>query len=329
MYHVLRIRKKKGEKKKGLKPFSFLIALLFLSAIAYLYFGKVEPGEWSKNNNKAIAVVDGGFEFPFANVSEKTVGEFLISKKLSLKEGDSIFPSEGTVLFSGAHIIIVRAHAMIARVDGREIILHTQALSVGQGLDESDITVDEDDIVSPGRDTFAENGIKIVITRVKIEEQSVDKLVTFDKKVNEDDKLSWRKTIVMRKGEKGINRLTYRVSTYDGKEVNRKLLKTETIKEPVTEITTQGTYVKVGKTHKGAASWYAFTGTLSAANPWLPIGSYVRVTNLENGKSIIVRINDRGPFVPGRIVDLDKVAFQKIASTGQGVIGVTMEEIIN
>jgi rare lipoprotein A len=151
----------------------------------------------------------------------------------------------------------------------------------------------------------------------------------FEKKVNEDSTLSWRKSIVTQKGEKGVQRLTYRVSTYDGKEVNRKLIKTETLQAPVTEITTQGTYVKVGKTHKGAASWYAFTGTLSAANPWLPIGSYVRVTNQENGKSVIVRINDRGPFVPGRIIDLDKVAFQKIASIGAGVINVTMEEIVN
>jgi rare lipoprotein A len=61
----------------------------------------------------------------------------------------------------------------------------------------------------------------------------------------------------------------------------------------------------------------------------MPIGSYARVTNVDNGKSVIVRINDRGPFVPGRIIDLDKVAFQKIASTGAGVINVKMEEIVN
>ena len=165
--------------------------------------------------------------------------------------------------------------------------------------------------------------------RVDIREESVDKPVAFDKKTNEDNELSWRKTIVTQKGEKGIDRLTYKVSSHDGKEVARKLLHTERIKEPVTEITTQGTYVKVGKAHTGAASWYAYTGTMAAANPWLPLGSYVRVTNTDNGKSVIVKINDRGPFVPGRIIDLDKVAFQKIASTGAGVINVKMEEIVN
>ncbi len=87
--------------------------------------------------------------------------------------------------------------------------------------------------------------------------------------------------------------------------------------------------MKLGKSHTGGASWYAWTGTMAAANPWLPKGSYVKVTNLENGKSVIVVINDRGPFVPGRIIDLDKVAFAKIASVGAGVISVKMEEITN
>ena len=49
----------------------------------------------------------------------------------------------------------------------------------------------------------------------------------------------------------------------------------------------------------------------------------------KNGKSVIVVINDRGAFVPGHINDLDKVAFDKIASVGAGVINVKMEEIIN
>jgi rare lipoprotein A len=51
------------------------------------------------------------------------------------------------------------------------------------------------------------------------------------------------------------------------------------------------------------------------------------VTNTANGKSVIVRINDRGPFGGGRIIDLDKVAFAKIADIGTGVVQVVMEEI--
>ena len=43
---------------------------------------------------------------------------------------------------------------------------------------------------------------------------------------------------------------------------------------------------------------------LTAAHPTLPLGSWVRVTNLRNGRAVVVRINDRGPIVPGRIIDL-------------------------
>jgi rare lipoprotein A len=43
---------------------------------------------------------------------------------------------------------------------------------------------------------------------------------------------------------------------------------------------------------------------LTAAHPTLPLGSYVRVTNLRNGRAVVVRINDRGPVVPGRIIDV-------------------------
>src|SRR5437868_12921399 len=68
----------------------------------------------------------------------------------------------------------------------------------------------------------------------------------------------------------------------------------------------------------GTASWYGenFDGKptasgepydmydMTAAHLKLPMGSYVRVTNLHNGRSVIVRVNDRGPVVPGRIIDL-------------------------
>lgn len=77
---------------------------------------------------------------------------------------------------------------------------------------------------------------------------------------------------------------------------------------------------------KGEASWYGpgFNGKLTAngekfnmykltaAHKKLPFGTKVRVTNLNNGKSVVVRINDRGPFVKGRVIDLSKKAAQQI-----------------
>ncbi|VFS59797.1 endolytic peptidoglycan transglycosylase RlpA [Leminorella grimontii] len=81
----------------------------------------------------------------------------------------------------------------------------------------------------------------------------------------------------------------------------------------------------------GLASWYGnelhgnktalgevFDATeLTAAHPTLPLPSYVRVTNLSNGRQIVVRVNDRGPFTKGRIIDLSKAAADRLNVTSQ------------
>ncbi|HEX7366382.1 MAG TPA: septal ring lytic transglycosylase RlpA family protein [Pelobium sp.] len=86
-------------------------------------------------------------------------------------------------------------------------------------------------------------------------------------------------------------------------------------------------------TQSGKASYYAdkFNGRktasgekfrnskLTAAHKTLPFGTKVKVTNLRNGQSVKVTINDRGPFVAGRIIDLSKKAARKIGITKEGV----------
>ena len=59
---------------------------------------------------------------------------------------------------------------------------------------------------------------------------------------------------------------------------------------------------------------------LTAAHKTLPFGTILEVTNLANGKSVTVKITDRGPYVKGRVLDLSTAAFLKIASRKQGVI---------
>ena len=62
------------------------------------------------------------------------------------------------------------------------------------------------------------------------------------------------------------------------------------------------------------------TYELTAAHKSLPFGTKVKVVNKTNGKSVVVRINDRGPFVKGRTIDLSKKAFRSIASINKGVL---------
>jgi rare lipoprotein A len=64
---------------------------------------------------------------------------------------------------------------------------------------------------------------------------------------------------------------------------------------------------------------------VTAAHKTLPFNTMVRVTNLKNGKSVIVRINNRGPYIKGRILDLSLVAAQRIDMTKAGVVPVKAE----
>jgi len=68
-------------------------------------------------------------------------------------------------------------------------------------------------------------------------------------------------------------------------------------------------------------------GKRTAAHKTLPFGTRVKVTNTKNNKTVVVKINDRGPFVKGRIIDLSKSAFSHIGKTSAGILPVTLEVI--
>jgi rare lipoprotein A len=66
---------------------------------------------------------------------------------------------------------------------------------------------------------------------------------------------------------------------------------------------------------------------LTAAHPTLPLGSFVRVTNLRNGRAVVVRINDRGPVVEGRIIDVSYNTARVLGFEGRGLQKVRLDLI--
>jgi len=94
---------------------------------------------------------------------------------------------------------------------------------------------------------------------------------------------------------------------------------------------------------EGVVSWYgaAFhnrptasgerfdSGALTMAHPSLPFGTRVKVTNLRNGRAVVVRVNDRGPFVGKRIADLSQAAASEIGMMRRGVARVRLEVLQN
>lgn len=122
--------------------------------------------------------------------------------------------------------------------------------------------------------------------------------------------------------------------------------------EPITAAGNKSPYRIMGKTYhvmpsgrdyqeQGQASWYGskFHGrktangetynmyAMTAAHKTLPIPSYVKVTDLDTGNSVIVRVNDRGPFLHGRIIDLSYAAAKKLGYADRGVANVEVVAI--
>jgi rare lipoprotein A len=138
-----------------------------------------------------------------------------------------------------------------------------------------------------------------------------------------------------------------------GKAIDASVIPNATPKpEPITNAGNKSPYEVFGKTYvvlptskgyseTGIASWYGtkFHGRLTsngevynmygmtAAHKSLPIPSYARVTNVENGRSVIVRINDRGPFHDSRLIDLSYVAAMKLGYANKGTAKVIVETI--
>jgi rare lipoprotein A (peptidoglycan hydrolase) len=103
----------------------------------------------------------------------------------------------------------------------------------------------------------------------------------------------------------------------------------------------QGSHTESASSRTTIASWYGprFNGRLTsngeifnqdeftAASRTLPLGTYARVTNMENGKSVLVRVNDRGPYVHGRGIDLSEAAAERLGLAREGLARVRVSRL--
>lgn len=130
-------------------------------------------------------------------------------------------------------------------------------------------------------------------------------------------------------------------ATAPGEETARPPEPAPPVEEPSKKQAKQSKKGKKGHVETGIASWYGkkFHGRqtangerydmygMTAAHKTLPFGTVVEVTNLTNGKKVEVRINDRGPFIRGRIIDLTYTAAKKIDMIGPGTAKVRVRVI--
>ena len=281
-----------------------------------------------ENSPKIISVNNNGLNFNLI-AQANTVEDLLKEKNIALSEYDQIFPALDTRIFPGTNIQINRAVKIKIEVDGKEIESYTTAKNISNAISENGIALGRLDKIAPDKFSSLENNLEIIITRINVEEKAIQEDIDFKTTVKNDNKLGWREKKIETPGVKGTKEVLYKITYKNNREISRVKLSQKIIQEPITQVETQGTYIKTGKADKGQATWYAYQGGMFAASTTIPKGEYAKVTNVATGKSIIVQINDYGPQGKGRIIDLDKVAFAKIASLGVGVIGVKVERVLN
>jgi uncharacterized protein YabE (DUF348 family) len=306
--------------------FFLIFFLIFISRNVFAYF---PDREFSLNNvSKNVMMNDNGLHFKISTSSD-TVSELLKEKSIQIGDHDQLIPSGDTKIYSGINIEIRRAVKMKVEVDGKKLEIYSLEKTISRSLAENNIALSRLDKTDPDLNSLPQNNITVIVTRINIEEVTNQENIDFKTTTKNDSKLGWREKKIETPGEKGIKEVKYRITYKNGKEISRIILSKSVVKDPVTQIEIQGTYVKVGKAAKGQGTWYSYQGGMYAASLSIARGGYARVTNTANGKSVIVQINDSGPYGKGRIIDLDKPAFEKIASLGAGVIGVKVEEVLN
>ncbi|MEI8103901.1 MAG: G5 domain-containing protein, partial [Candidatus Moraniibacteriota bacterium] len=175
-----------------------------------------------------------------------TVKDFLQELNIPLNEADYVWPRPDQALASGDTIILRHSRSIKLKTGADTKTIQTTSLSAPEFLAEQGISLGDNDILLPNPDTPLTDKLALQIIRVHIEEKTINQPIAFVTTTNEDDTLSWRKKITTQKGARGNKALTYKIISYDGKEIQRKLLATEITQPPTTEIVTQGTYVKVG-----------------------------------------------------------------------------------
>ncbi|MDP8563633.1 septal ring lytic transglycosylase RlpA family protein [Cutibacterium acnes] len=233
--------------------------------------------------------------------------------------------------------------------------------TVADALKAAKVEVDSSDAVNPGLGTPLSDGMKITLTMVDQKSQKRRVAVPFFTKKVEDSSLSKGEIKVITKGVNGINEETWTVVFKDGKKVSEKKVSSKVVNAPVTQVVKVGTKTASSSSpstrsssasHRSTASQSSdpvTSGTtclastygegdgtaggptasgetfdpsaFTAASKTLPLGSTIRVTNVSNGRTVTVRINDRGPYVGGRCLDLSTAAMNAIAP-GQGLVTV-------
>jgi resuscitation-promoting factor RpfB len=267
-------------------------------------------------------------------VASTGVGVWVVERPTAVPFGKADTADEEAITSAGGSVgppgVSVRAV-----VTGKVHDVSTNAPTIGALLMAMGIQPDADDRVVPPPSTPLHDGMVVRYDRVDtaVRQQSV--AIPFPAQTDYTSQLTPGQMRILTPGSPGIAVEAVRVRSINGAVVGQTVLEKRVLTPPVPEhrlsapySMSNGTLAEPGTgsgSQIGQATWYdpPWAG-LTAAHPWLPFGTHVIVADRATGRSVTVVIDDRGPFGPGRIIDLSPEAFRQLAPLGRGVLDVEL-----
>jgi len=304
----------------------FFLLILIVGFFVWNKFFKKERSLILKHPFSVEMIWNGYRYQTLTNASN--VENFLKEKAIKTYSKDLIIPGLKQSIAPHSIINFTSNRRVLIEVDGEIREVDTLRRTLDKVLKDENIKLNPFDRIKPELNVLTRDELEVEITRIEkknvIEKENVEyKTIT-----KEDKKVKWKKVEVKQEGENGLKEVEYELVYKNGKLISKTKLSSKIIKEAQPKIIIEGRKIEVTSVQKGRASWYAFTGEMKCASVRYPKGTWLRVTNQENGKQVIVQVNDYGPDSgTGKVIDLDKVAFVELAEVWQGVIEVKIEEI--
>jgi uncharacterized protein YabE (DUF348 family) len=299
--------------------------LLSVTGIALDRKDEVEPPPSTPLSDGMTVVVDTQPLTATAASAHRDVGVWVVEEASEWPANPATARAEAPLSAGGWVGTSPAVHARVV-VTGKVHDVFTNAGTVGALLSAMGIHPDPDDRVLPPPKTPLHDGKLITFLDVQVRTRRVVTPIPVDTMTTYTTSLAPGEVRVTSNGDAGSLLEVYRDKLVDGVVVSQTLVRREVLDEaePITRLVGR-LQPPVHGTQSGEASWYSFAPDdgYTAAHPWLPFGTVVTVTNLADGRSIQVVINDRGPF-GGRIIDLSEEAFSALASLGTGVIDVRL-----
>lgn len=266
----------------------------------------------------APEVYQGSFKYT-------TVTQMLAADGVTLDPADRVSSFPDPSLGIGSQIRVYRAPLITINDAGTITVVHSWATTVAALAAEQRLNLADQDQTVPALTATLVSPETITITRVSIATIEEVVPIPFSTSVKDSADLDKGVQQIQQVGKVGSLQQSYTIRRENGVQISKVLSSSTVLTAPAEQVVIRGT--KITNYGTGGASWYGGVPPLTAANKTLPKGTKVSVVNLANGKSVIVTIDDRGPYVGGRVIDLSPDAFAQIASLGTGVIQVRMDKV--